>query len=66
MFSMLRAAGLVFTLGVLVAVEGCDRSKPGAAVRLPVRVSPARDAADVTGQRGAAYLATIKGRNQIT
>ncbi|MCC7375120.1 MAG: efflux RND transporter periplasmic adaptor subunit [Verrucomicrobiales bacterium] len=53
-------------LVVWLALAGCG--KPPAAVPevIPVRVAEALDAAVSGGDRGSAYLATIKGRNQIT
>lgn len=65
-FSIRRAAAVAVTLMTGLALVGCDRPKPVVAARLPVRVSAARDAAAEKAQRGAAYLATVKGRNQLT
>ena len=66
MDSISRVALLALTPVILWVVAGCDPSKPAVSVPVPVRVSAARDAATAKGQRGAAYLATIKGRNQLT
>ena len=45
---------------------GCRPATPPVAGPIPVRTEAARDATERDGQRGTAYLATVKGRNQIT
>lgn len=45
---------------------GCGPKPAPVLERLPVRVQAAVDATDGKGQRGAAYLATVKGRNQLS
>lgn len=66
-WSKLRRGGSAVVLcGLLATWLGCgDRSTPKA-VRVLVRTAAVEDAAAVRGQRGAAYLASMKGRNQIT
>jgi multidrug efflux pump subunit AcrA (membrane-fusion protein) len=58
------AACAVLALATLLA--GCRPATPRPPEAMPVQVEPARDATETGGQRGAAYLATVKGRNQIT
>ncbi len=53
-------------LGLTIGLTGCDRHLPPAPPPLPVHVGLVQDAATAPGQRRAAYLATIKGRNQLT
>ncbi|MCC6233463.1 MAG: efflux RND transporter periplasmic adaptor subunit [Verrucomicrobiales bacterium] len=50
----------------LVVASGCRPAVPPEPERLRIRVQAAADAQADSGQRGAAYLATVKGRNQLT
>lgn len=59
-------AGVGLALATVWVAVGCRPTEPRLAGVIPVRVEAARDATDMAGQRGAAYLATVKGRNQIT
>lgn len=59
----------VLTLGLgLVALGwvGCRPEVSRDAVPLPVRTVAVQDADEASGQGGTAYLATVKGRHQIT
>lgn len=49
-----------------VLAMGCGPSAPPETQPIPVRMEVARDATERDGQRGAAYLATVRGRNQLT
>lgn len=51
---------------VWLVAAGCGNPPAAAPEVIPVRVTEARDAAASGADRGSAYLATIKGRNQIT
>lgn len=63
--SNLRACGWLAILWVGILV-GCRPKTPRLPERLPVRVQVVADATEGRGQRGAAYLATVKGRNQLS
>ncbi|MBL9137448.1 MAG: efflux RND transporter periplasmic adaptor subunit [Verrucomicrobiales bacterium] len=60
-----RLVSWCFAFAVLLAV-GCGRRPSAEPEVVPVRVFQARDASESATDRGSAYLATIKGRNQIT
>ena len=55
---------LVLTVGLVVA--GCRELVSREVAPIPVRVETVREASVEDGQRGAAYLATVKGRDQVT
>lgn len=48
-----------------MGLAGCSRRQPSNPEVVPVKVVEARDATESAADRGSAYLATIKGRNQI-
>lgn len=50
----------------LLVLTACRPEEPAAPAPIPVRVEAVQDLRTVEAQRGAAYLATVKGRNQIT
>lgn len=51
---------------MVLSLAGCHRREVAAPEVLPVRIQAARDAAEDRPQSGAAYLASVKGRNQLT
>lgn len=50
----------------LLGVNGCGPKPVPAPTQVPVVVDEVRDIGAVRGQRGQAYLASVKGRNQLT
>jgi len=58
--------GLVLAMWVWVLGPGCRERVTHEVAPIPVRVETVREASAGDGQRGAAYLATVKGRDQVT
>lgn len=50
----------------LMVLAGCGPAPPRAEAPRPVRTVAVQDASAVARERGAAYLAIVKGRNQLT
>lgn len=53
-------------VAVAVFASGCEPAAPVVSKPVPVGVAEVRDVSSVRGQRGSAYLASVKGRNQLT
>jgi RND family efflux transporter MFP subunit len=58
--------GLGARLGVVGFLAGCGRSAPVAEVPIPVRVEPVQAVEGEGAHHGAAYLAMVRGRDQVT
>lgn len=61
-----RWSGMVLILSACLVETGCREPVSREVAPIPVRVETVREASVEDGQRGAAYLATVKGRDQVT
>ena len=59
-------AGLLLAVGLGMLGAGCRERVKQEVTAIPVRVETVREASLSDGQRGAAYLATVKGRDEVT
>lgn len=61
-----RSIGIALLWAVWWLASGCGPRTPIDPTPIPVKVEKIRLVSSVDGQRGAAYLATVKGRDQVT